>query len=62
MKQYRVTWGDETAVVTASDEAEAWANFAQGNKLALSHPKLNQRVVEEVTPEPETEFTPADES
>jgi hypothetical protein len=48
MKNYQVTWGVDTNVVTAENENDAWALFAQDHDLARKHPKLFERKLEEV--------------
>lgn len=46
MNQYTVTWGDESQVVSANSEQDAWAEFAKGNDHASRHPKHQERKVE----------------
>lgn len=51
MKRYTVTWGDESKVVSAASEGDAWSAFADGNSLARSHPQLHERKVAPAPPE-----------
>jgi hypothetical protein len=48
MKNFRVTWGAESASVDAASVSDAWALFAQGLALARKFPKLYARKVEEI--------------
>lgn len=45
---YQVAWGDETKVVTAETENDAWAKFAESSELATRHPKLHEREIVEL--------------
>lgn len=42
---WSVTWGDVTQAVYAENEADAWAEFARGNDLALRCPQLYERTI-----------------
>lgn len=48
MKRYQVTWGNDSKVVQADNEGDAWSQFVAGNAVACSHPKLHERKIEEV--------------
>lgn len=48
MNRYEVTWGEESSVVAAPNEKDAWSKFVEGHDLAAKHPELHERVIEVV--------------
>ncbi len=45
MNRYLVTWGDESKIVEAPNESDAWAAFVDQCELAQRHPNLHARKV-----------------